>query len=122
MRSVMSWSVLPLLLAASVAPAAAQGSARPERPYRGLFGSGTSETGQMLSVGASLGSGWDDDLEANARGTGGATTGRRAQSGTLTIPVVLTVSLPPVITAVTPSSLPVGSAATPIRSSMAWMV
>jgi hypothetical protein len=49
-------------------------TARPERPYRGLFASGTGDTGQLLTAQLSVGGGFDDDLLANARGTGGVSS------------------------------------------------
>jgi hypothetical protein len=53
-----------MLLAAS---AAAQ-SVRPERPYRGLFASSSSDTEQELALNGSLGSGYDDNILADAQG------------------------------------------------------
>lgn len=41
---------------------------RSERPYRGLFAGGLGETTQLLVANGSLGTGWDDNLVANAFG------------------------------------------------------
>jgi hypothetical protein len=52
----------------SVVPAFAQPQ-RPERPYRGLFGSGVADTSRRLVVNASLSAGYDTNLEAEAVGS-----------------------------------------------------
>jgi hypothetical protein len=59
----MNRLTLSFLLALVVAPTAAfaQGS-RPERPYRGLFGGGVGSVGQLLTFGADLGGGYDDNV------------------------------------------------------------
>ena len=48
-------------------------AARPERPYRGLFASGPTDTGQSLTATATLGGGYDDNIlfEAGQIGGGG---------------------------------------------------
>ncbi len=69
---------LVLLVAA---PAHGQ-SPRPERPYRGLFGSTAGDTEQSLSASASVGTGWDQNLRANAQDLSGARTGGPPISGT----------------------------------------
>src|SRR4029079_7581713 len=68
---------LSLVLCAIAVPAFAQ-VYRPERPYRGLFGSGRVDSGQELTLHGSLSGGYDDDLEANATGstTGGSDNAR----------------------------------------------
>jgi hypothetical protein len=72
-----------VLLVLSAAPARAQ-TPRPERPYRGLFGSGVGEADQSLVASATLTAGWDDNLLAAARGDSSITTGPAAgPSGTL---------------------------------------
>jgi len=58
--------VLTLVLLAS-APLQAQ-SARPERPYRGLFGGGVGNAEQVLTVSTSLGAGYSTDIIAEALG------------------------------------------------------
>jgi hypothetical protein len=83
MRTIVSSLVVALVAVSCAAPAFAQ-AVRPERPYRGLFGSGSSDTEQALSVAGSLGAGYDDDLAANARGGNTANGGDAApQSGSL---------------------------------------
>jgi len=68
---------------AAVAPLAAQPPPRVERPYRGLFGGGVGNTEQLLTLTASLGAGYDDNVLADATGRGGSTADpRAAQSGT----------------------------------------
>jgi hypothetical protein len=47
-------------------PAGAQW--RAERPYRGLFAGGVGETEQLLTASGSIGTGWDDNLVADALG------------------------------------------------------
>jgi hypothetical protein len=71
-------------LLASVVTAGAQTFAptpRAERPYRGLFGGGVGEAEQLLTLNASLGGGYDDNIfmESNVGGT--PTDPRAAQSG-----------------------------------------
>jgi hypothetical protein len=61
------------LFVLSTAPASAQ-VPRPERPYRGLFGSGVGVADQSLLASGTLAAGWDDNLLAAARG-GSITTG-----------------------------------------------
>jgi hypothetical protein len=50
---------------AAVTPAAAQ-NPRPERPFRGLFGSGTLDLEQSLVANGSVGGGWDNNVVADA--------------------------------------------------------
>ncbi|HUE86398.1 MAG TPA: hypothetical protein VMO26_10000 [Vicinamibacterales bacterium] len=66
-----------LLLAAS--PVSGQ-TRRPERPYRGLFASGTEAAEQSLTANVSLAGGYDDNLRASA-GSGGGGGGARAAAG-----------------------------------------
>jgi hypothetical protein len=54
------------LMALLAVPASAQQAARPERPYRGLFASGDTTREQQLSLNASLGGGYDDNIVADA--------------------------------------------------------
>ena len=58
---------------------------RAERPYRGLFASGLTETKQSLIVSASAGGGYDDNLLLDASGIGGvgSVDPRIAKSGQL---------------------------------------
>jgi hypothetical protein len=51
-----------IALAVLTAVEASAQTPRDRRPYRGLFGSGTGETEQMLSVSFSAGVGYDDDV------------------------------------------------------------
>jgi hypothetical protein len=68
--------VMPRLITIVVFAIAAGGATplwaqlpRPERPYRGLFGStGTVDAEQTLTLNASVGAGYDDNLVAEARG------------------------------------------------------
>ncbi len=59
-------------------PALAQGGPgyRPERPYRGIFGSGVDSLGQALTANASLSAGYDDDLLADATNSSGIQSGQ----------------------------------------------
>ena len=57
-------------------------TARPERPYRGLFGSGQAEVRQSLVVNASIGGGYDDNILLDQPG-GGSVDPRIAKSGGL---------------------------------------
>ena len=65
MRDWLS-SILVVSMLACASPAEAQW--RNERPYRGLFASGTGDAQQLLTATASLGAGWDDNLVADAFG------------------------------------------------------
>ena len=53
-------AVVAVLTLATASAASAQ--PRAERPYRGLFGGGFSETTQSLTANASLGAGWDQNV------------------------------------------------------------
>lgn len=70
--------------ALAAAPALAQPE-RPERPYRGLFGGGVGNAEQLLTLNASTGAGYDDNVLADSSGgTGGGPGGfdpRHARSG-----------------------------------------
>ena len=84
MSRTLYTSVVAIVLLVVATPVRGQQS-RPERPYRGLFGSTGSESMQILSVSGSAGGGYDSDLAADARS---ATTlsipgGNARQSGTL---------------------------------------
>jgi hypothetical protein len=52
--------IIGCALATWSTPASAQTS-RPERPYRGLFGSGVDDAGDLLTLGLSAGLGYDDN-------------------------------------------------------------
>jgi hypothetical protein len=67
MRLLLHSFVLILATAVLDVPAHAQAS-RPERPYRGLFGSNTADLDQQLTASASVGGGYDDNLIADALG------------------------------------------------------
>jgi hypothetical protein len=67
MRQLFTTSLAAFVLAGLAAPAAAQG--RPERPYRGLFGSQTADLEQSLRVSGTLGGVYDTDLAAEVLGT-----------------------------------------------------
>jgi opacity protein-like surface antigen len=58
---------LVLAVAVGVDDASAQGP-RPGRPYRGLFGGGVGDFTQLLTVNGSVGTGWDNNLLADALG------------------------------------------------------
>ena len=60
MRKTLTGFVFVLAVLTAV-PALAQ-TPRDRRPYRGLFGSGVSETEQLLAVSFSAGGGYDDDI------------------------------------------------------------
>jgi hypothetical protein len=69
MRPFLYFFVLMLATALADVPAYAQ-APRPERPYRGLFGSNTANLDQQLAASASVGGGYDDNLLADALDTG----------------------------------------------------
>jgi hypothetical protein len=83
MRLLLSWSVLGVALLVWAAPAVAQ-APRPERPYRGLFGSGTGDAGQLLTATASVGAGFDDNVLADALGRSTPVVSSAARAGTVT--------------------------------------
>ena len=56
------FSTIAFALAVLTAVQASAQTPRDRRPYRGLFGSGVSETEQLLSVSFSAGGGYDDDV------------------------------------------------------------
>src|SRR5262245_34279925 len=62
--------VATLAMTIASVPAYAQ-TPRADRPYRGLFGSSSSDFGQLLTVSGSVGGGWDNNLIADARGLQG---------------------------------------------------
>jgi hypothetical protein len=66
MRTI-SRSLIVALLGTLALAAPVMAQARPERPYRGLFGAGPLDTRQSLSATASLGVAWDSNLAADAR-------------------------------------------------------
>jgi len=70
------FSTLTAVLAATAlcAQAASAQQARPNRPYRGLFGGGVAETEQSLTVSGALGGGYDDNILAEGSGIGGGTS------------------------------------------------
>jgi hypothetical protein len=73
-----------LLLVVLLVPGAtaSYAQARPERPIRGLFGSGYGASDQSLVVSGSLGAGWDDNVFAGAgQRQGGVQDPRRARAG-----------------------------------------
>jgi hypothetical protein len=67
MARIALLSAIGAIVVLSALPASAQGP-RPGRPYRGLFGGGTGDMGQVLTASASTSAGWDDNLQAAARG------------------------------------------------------
>lgn len=67
MARIALLSAIGAIVVLSALPASAQGP-RPGRPYRGLFGSGTGDLGQVLTATASTSAGWDSNLQAAARG------------------------------------------------------
>lgn len=74
---VLTRSVVLLMAAFAAAPASAQ-TRRPERPYRGLFGGGVSQTEQVLTASLSLGGGYDGNVLAGGETiTPGREAGRR---------------------------------------------
>src|ERR1700752_1898274 len=84
MCNVRLTGVICLLMSVGGSTAFAQ-IARPERPYRGVFASGVADTGKLLTAEATVSSGYDDDLVAEAAGVGTATPGGTAtpRQGTL---------------------------------------
>ncbi len=76
MRMFLASFVSAALVAAAATPAAAQLSApRPERPYRGLFAGDTGNAQQLLTLSASFGGGYDDDIFANNSTAGTSNNG-----------------------------------------------
>jgi hypothetical protein len=71
---------MALLLMAT--PAVAQPQ-RPERPYRGLFGSGVGDAEQLLTASASIFGGYDDNVYADMLGDSGAGTQGGASAGSV---------------------------------------
>jgi len=92
MRVLLS---LIVVVSSLVCVPAADAQWRSERPYRGLFAGGLGDTEQLLTANASLGTGWDDNLTADAVGRtiapsdmtqqfrGGVTTGSASLSYSL---------------------------------------
>ena len=54
------------LLACGPAAAQTQQASRPERPYRGIFASGTQDSGQSLTANSTVSGGYDDNILADA--------------------------------------------------------
>jgi hypothetical protein len=79
MRSALLLVVIALAIGLA-APAAAQPGAgvRPERPFRGLFGSGVGDASQSLVASLTLSGGYDEDLLAVAEGRGRSSSDQRA--------------------------------------------
>ena len=65
---------------AGVAAVSAQ-QARPERPYRGLFGGGVGNSEQLLSLELGVGGGYDDNILAGLTGDSGTSSGATGQAG-----------------------------------------
>ena len=79
-RTVRGSIVVAALLCAL--PVAAQQQGRPERPYRGIFGGGVGDAEQLLTVNFGVSGGYDDNVLANARESGGGSLDPRvAKSG-----------------------------------------
>jgi hypothetical protein len=77
MRPLTPAALCMLMLVTATGSAVAQTAGR---PYRGLFGSGVGDASQVLSVSASLGGGYDDDVLAEATGEGGVSDPSAARS------------------------------------------
>ena len=82
MTRFLHWSALGVAVLVAATPALAQ-APRPERPYRGLFGSGTGDAGQLLTASGSVGTGWDNDVVADIVGNSGGVTEGGSRSGTV---------------------------------------
>jgi hypothetical protein len=80
MTRFLSWSALGVVLLVGSSPALAQ-APRPERPYRGLFGSGTGDAGQLLTATVTAGGGYDDNILADMLGRSGVGTTQDARAG-----------------------------------------
>lgn len=78
MKSVRAVAVLVVALSSGVIPASAQ-TPRPERPYRGLFGGGVGNAEQLLTIGGSLGGGYDDSIPVDP--LEGVDSGQRFKGG-----------------------------------------
>ena len=63
MNLALRISLLAAALLVASSPLSAQ-TARPERPYRGLFASGVGNAEQLLTLNVSLGGGYDDNIFA----------------------------------------------------------
>ncbi len=79
-RAVRPIAIVALCLLTGSLPAAAQ-TFRPERPYRGVFGSGVADPGELLTVTGLAGAGYDDNIFAEQAGVPGATDERLALGG-----------------------------------------
>ncbi len=62
---VRSHACFFLILLMSISTPVHAQSQRPERPFRGLFGSGSGEWAQSLVVNGSIGGGWDSSIAAD---------------------------------------------------------
>jgi hypothetical protein len=92
----LTFASLVGIAALGVAAAAHAQEWRPERPYRGLFGSGAGDTEQLLTASGSIGTSWDKNVifDIDGRGLltgdgtgsfqGGATTGAGTLAYSLT--------------------------------------
>jgi hypothetical protein len=79
---------LALVVAGQLLAGTADAQDRPERPYRGLFGSGGGDAEQELTVNASVGAGYDtsvlsDAFDAGLGGVSGPTQSRSGSYGLL---------------------------------------
>ena len=82
MTRLPSWSALGMALLLMATPALAQ-PPRPERPYRGLFGSGVGDADELLAASGSIFGGYDDNVYADMLGDSGAVTQGGASAGTV---------------------------------------
>jgi hypothetical protein len=83
MRRLLSWTAVGVALLLTAVPAAAQ-APRAERPYRGLFGSGTGDAGQLLTASGSVGGGYDDNVLADMLNRSSAISRGGSRGGTVT--------------------------------------
>lgn len=82
MKSPLQLVVSLAAIMAAAAPVSAQ-QARPERPYRGLFGGGVGDAQQLLTFNLSAGGGYDDNVLADAGLGGDPTTAKGGNFGSI---------------------------------------
>ena len=81
------------LLAGGPAAAQTQQGFRPERPYRGIFGSGVDNSTHSVVASATLSGGYDDDILADATNRNRPVSGRQGTLGQLSGGVNYTMNL-----------------------------
>lgn len=93
MKFSIAVAAVGLLLTGGAASAQTQGY-RPERPYRGIFGSGVDNSTHSLTGNATLSGGYDDDILADATGQNRPVSGQQGVLAQLSGGLNYTLSLP----------------------------